>query len=438
MARDTALSVLLSCNRGNAADSTLNIAVKKARLDKRDAALCHAICYGVLQTKFKLDSIIAQYSSLKINKIAPKVLEILRIGVYQMLYMDKIPHSAAVNESVKLARKYANPRAASFVNAILRKISTIKLENIKKTDRSDLTNYLHIELSYPVWFVDYARDLLGDAQAEDFLSASNTESPITGRINTLVCEPEKAKKILAEEGIQSFSSPYMEETVYLTNVGNPEESPSFQNGIFTIQDAASQLCVYALDPKPNSTILDVCAAPGGKSFAAAALTNNLADIRSFDAAAKKINAMEENAKRLHITSMRSACSDASVHISALEETADYLICDVPCSGLGVIRKKPDIRYKSFDEIKKIPELQKKILDNVSSYVKKGGILLYSTCTIMREENEDVISQFLNKHPNFALERFFLPGIGIIENGYITLYPHLHNTDGFFIARLRKK
>ena len=437
MTREVVLSVLLSVNRGQAADASLNQAVKKAGLDRRDAALCHALTYGVLQTRYKLDTVILSFSSLKLNKIAPKVLEILRIGAYQMLYMDKIPHSAAVNESVKLARKHANPRAAGFVNAVLRKISTACDVGMPETDRSDLTEYLHIEYSFPVWFVDKMRRILGDEEACRFLAASNADAPVTARLNTLVCDVKTSKARLAEDGIGCSDSPFASETVYVTQLGNPEDSKAFRDGVFTIQDAASQLCVHALAPKPNASILDVCAAPGGKSYAAAAMTDNTSDIRSFDAAAGKLEAMDEHAKRLHVTSMRTACMDASVHVAALENSADYLICDVPCSGLGVIRKKPDIRYKSVDDISKLPALQKKIIDNVSTYVKRGGVMVYSTCTILPEENEEIVTAFLKSHPNYHLEPFSLPGIGDVTQGYITLYPHIHNTDGFFIAKLRR-
>ncbi len=438
MTRDVVLSALLAVNSGVGADTALNTAVNKAGLDRRDTALCFALCYGVLQTRYKLDSVIMSVSTLKRNKIAPKVMEILRIGAYQMLYMDKIPHSAAVNESVKLARKHTNPRAAGFVNAVLRKISSLASGEIKETSRKDLTNYLSIELSYPVWFCDYMRNLLGDEGAESFLRASNVSPAVTARLNTLVCDVDRAKEILKGENVEVIDSEFSPEIVYLQNLGNPEELSSFRDGIFTVQDAASQFCVYALAPTKNSSILDVCSAPGGKSFACAAFTDNTADIRSFDIAASKLEAMEKNAKRLSVTSMRVACMDASNHVSALENSADFLLCDVPCSGMGVIRKKPDIRYKDREDVMKLPQLQYSILENVSTYVKSGGVLVYSTCTVLREENEDIINRFLTNNQQYCLEPFTLPGIGDVDGGYITLYPHIHNTDGFFIAKLRKK
>ncbi len=438
MTRDVVLSALLAVNSGVGADSALNSAVSKAGLDRRDTALCFALCYGVLQTRYKLDSVIMSVSTLKRNKIAPKVMEILRIGAYQMLYMDKIPHSAAVNESVKLARKHTNPRAAGFVNAVLRKVSAIAANNIPETSRDDLSLYLSTELSFPVWFCDYMRRLLGDEDAEKFLRASSVSPAVTARINTLVCDVDRAKDILRSENVDVIESEYSPEIVYLQNLGNPEELSSFRDGIFSVQDAASQFCVYALSPTKSSTIIDVCAAPGGKSFACAAFTDNTADIRSFDVAASKLEAMEKNARRLSVTSMRVACMDASNHVSNLENSADFLLCDVPCSGMGVIRKKPDIRYKDREEVMKLPALQYSILENVSTYVKSGGVLVYSTCTVLREENEDIVNKFLANNPDFSLESFTLPGLGEIGNGHITLYPHIHNTDGFFIAKLRKK
>ncbi len=438
MTRDVVLSALLAVNSGVGADSALNTAVKKAGLDRRDTALCYALCYGVLQKRYKLDSLILSVSSLKRNKIAPKVMEILRIGAYQMFYMDKIPHSAAVNESVKLARKHTNPRAAGFVNAVLRRLSANANDGVLETSRDDLTNYLSIELSFPVWFTDYMRKALGDFDAEKFLRASNISPVATARLNTLVCDIKRGKEILSSQNIEVVDSQFSPEIVYLPNLGNPDDVAAFRDGVFTIQDAASQFCVYALSPSKNSTILDVCAAPGGKSFACAAATENTADIRSFDISSSKLEAMESNAIRLGVTSMRIACMDASQHVSALENTADFLLCDVPCSGFGVIRKKPDIRYKNYEDILKLPELQYSILENVSTYVKSGGTLVYSTCTVLREENEDIINRFLLNNSQFHLESFTLPSIGDVESGYITLYPHIHNTDGFFIAKLRKK
>lgn len=433
-ARSVALKVLLSLRHGAWSDTVLRNAIRTADLDRRDAAFCTALCYGVVQNRILLDYTIAAYSTIKMNKIAPTVTDILRMGIYQICFMDRVPNSAAVNESVKLTRNNANPRAAGFVNAILRKTTVCGIPQITENDR---LTALSIRYSHPEPLVRRFCDIFGFDDTEKLLKIDNAVSPVSVRINTLRSSVDETVIKMESEQMTVILHPEVPNAAIIENMGNLDNSPAFKNGLFTVQDTASQICASVVDAQPGDNVLDLCAAPGGKSFALAACMQNHGSILCCDLYPNKLELIDNDAERLGIKIIQTIPNDASVMNPALCDRFDRVLADVPCSGLGVIRKKPDIRYRSLEESSALPALQRSILDKASCYVKKGGIIVYSTCTLLPEENEYVVRDFLCSHSEFVAEDFLIPIAGPCH-GMVTLKPHVHNTDGFFIAKLRRK
>ncbi|MDP4109485.1 MAG: 16S rRNA (cytosine(967)-C(5))-methyltransferase RsmB [Bacillota bacterium] len=421
--RETALKALLEYGKKSGkADEALNGAVSRLKPETREKALATRIFYGVIQNFYLLDYYIGSFSSLKLNKISPAVLEILRVGLYQLLFLDRVPKSAVVDTSVNLAKRAANPRAASFVNAVLRKAASVEMPEINAADRA---SYLSVKYSHPLWLVKRFLSLFGDSETEKLLKIDNAPAPAVFRVNTLKCTADEAVNLLISEGVPVKKHPIAENCLFAENIGDPYALKTLKDGLLYVQDASSQLSIAALHPEPGWTVLDLCSAPGGKSALCAQYMKNKGVIRSFDISPKKAQMIKETAERLGASIIEAGVSDALRYNKDLFGYADCVICDVPCSGLGVIRKKPDIRYKSENEISLLPEIQKKILENGSNYVKDGGVLLYSTCTVLPEENEKIVNAFLEEHPDFSLLERKL------------LLPQVNDTDGFFFAKLRK-
>lgn len=434
-ARDTALSVLTACRKEGAwSDGSLKNAIKNNGLDARDAALATHICYGVLQNRNLLDFYISHYCTQKAEKLQPTVLDILRIGAYQMIFMDKIPSNAAVNEAVEMTKRSECKKAFGLVNAVLRKIAANK-DNLPPIPSDSKVDYLALKYSHPKWLVERLVGILGQ-EAEEYLAACNAPVPMTAQVNTLQAKREELLAELHRENICAEPHPYLDSAFTVTGSGNLEELDAFLRGDFTVQDTASRLAVLAADPKAGEKVLDCCAAPGGKSFAAAMLMGNEGSIISCDIHPHKLKLIENGAKRLGIDIIETALADGKVQREDFVGAFDTVICDAPCSGLGIIRKKPDVRYKDPVALKGLPNIQKAILENVSSYVKPGGTLLYSTCTILPEENEEVTEGFLASHSEFTKEIFTLPGVGEVW-GQVTLWPQRYGTDGFYICKMRR-
>lgn len=434
-ARDTALSVLTACRKEGAwSDGSLKNAIKNNGLSPRDAALATHICYGVLQNRSLLDFYISAYCTQKAEKLQPTVLDILRIGAYQMIFMDKIPSNAAVNEAVEMTKRSECKKAFGLVNAVLRKIAANK-DNLPAIPKDSKVDYLALKYSHPKWLVERLVGILGE-EAEEYLAACNAPVPMTAQVNTLRAKRDELLTELHRENIGAEEHPYLESAFTVTGSGNLEALDAFSRGDFTVQDTASRLAVLAADPKAGEKVLDCCAAPGGKSFAAAMLMENSGSITSCDIHPHKLKLIENGAKRLGIDIIETVLADGKVQREDFVAAFDTVICDAPCSGLGIIRKKPDVRYKDPVALKGLPAIQKAILENVSSYVKPGGTLLYSTCTILPEENEEVTEGFLAAHSEFSKETFTLPGVGEVE-GQVTLWPQRYGTDGFYICRMRR-
>jgi len=432
-ARDTALRVLSQMRKGAWSDEALNQAIEADKLSALDTGLCTQICYGVLQTRIYLDYVISQVSTLKMNKIAPRVLEILRIGAYQLLYLDKIPASAAVNEAVRQAKTKDNPRAGGFVNAVLRKIAAKPEIELPKTSKSA---YLSVLTSHPEPLVKWYLEYYDEQAAQALLEANNQKVPIVVRLNTLKGSAEEILAQMRAEGLTVEPLAEFPTAATLERPGKLSDYPSFRKGLFTVQDTASQLCAKAVEAQAGEEILDLCAAPGGKSFAMAECMENRGGIISCDLYEDRLNFIEEGAERLGVKIVRTMPADGTVWIDRFRDRFDRVLADVPCSGFGVIRKKPDIRYRDLEDVRALPRIQAEILHNASGYVKPGGVLVYSTCTIMPPENEQIVRAFLESHAEYRLEPFELPIVGKTD-GMCTLLPNVHGTDGFFIAKLRR-
>ncbi|MCI9155600.1 MAG: 16S rRNA (cytosine(967)-C(5))-methyltransferase RsmB [Lawsonibacter sp.] len=439
-ARETALLALNDCQRqGGWSDAILKKRLSAAGLDSRDGALATQLCFGVVQNRMLLDFYLSHFSNLPLKRMEGKVVEALRLGCYQMLFLDKIPHSAAVNSSVELTRKHCkNPRAAGMVNGILRNLER-SLDHLPTISKTDPMSYFSTLYSHPDWLVKEFLTALGSEETAKLLAANNSQAPITAMVNTTKTSAEALVASLEGEGVTTQPHPWLTDCLILSKTGNLERLKAFCAGLLYIQDPASKLAVLALDPQPGMRVLDCCAAPGGKSFAAAIQMEGQGEIISCDLHPHKKKLIQAGADRLGLSHITPMTADGKVFRPEWENAFDRVLVDAPCSGLGVIRKKPDIRYKDPEPLKDLPKVQRAILDNAARYVRPGGVLVYSTCTLLRRENEDVALAFLAEHPDFKAEGFRLPEyVGDAREGMLTLWPHRQGTDGFFISKLHKE
>lgn len=417
-ARDIAFSVLLNVSE-NASYS--NIALQRALcesgLSALDKAFTANIVYGVLTNLLFLDYQIEKYSKIPLKKLSAKVKTILRLSLYQMIFMDKVPGSAAVNEGVKLAKKKAY-KSSGFVNAVLRAFIR---EGKALPPNDDKIKYLSILYSYPLWIVKKWLSYFGEDECKALLEAGNAAPPLTVRVNeTKITKDELKEMLCAEDGITGCA-------LNLTKRGSVSDMKEFRDGLFTVQDAAAQKAVLTLAPKKGDKVLDMCAAPGGKTTHIAEIMHGGGEVYAWDIYPHKIKLIEDNAKRLDLSNIKAYVHDGKEPKAELFGRFDKVLLDAPCSGLGIIRRKPDIKWSRKEEdIKGIIKEQAELLNMSANYVKRGGMLLYSTCTINKEENEDMVSEFLKTHTDFEIQEKIL------------LCPHKDKTDGFFICLMKRK
>lgn len=435
-ARKEALAVLTACRvRGAWADAALNAHLKE--LSPADAGLCSRIVYGVIQNETLLDFYLSGFCSQKLGHLQPPLADVLRIGAYQILFLDRVPDSAAVHTSVELARGAGRGQASGLVNAVLRRLCREKDALPAIPDRDEAV-YLSIRYSHPKWLVKRLLVLLGREGTEAFLAGSNSPPPSAAQVNTCRFTAEETQKALEAGGIRTERHPWLPDCLLVQGTGDLERLAAFREGMIYIQDPAARLAVLAAALQPESRVLDVCAAPGGKSFAAAIAMGDRGEIVSCDLHENKLRRIREGAARLGLSSIRTEAADGRIFQERWRDSFDLVLVDTPCSGLGILRKKPDIRWKKADGLFTLPVIQSAILENAARYVRPGGTLLYSTCTILPEENEEVTECFLGTHPEFSRETFSLPApIGTVE-GQTTLWPHLHGTDGFYICRMTRR
>ena len=431
-ARETALLTLIACRRQGAwSEAALRAKIAAGGLDQREAALASRLCYGVLQNRILMDFYLNAFLTGSWSRLQPVTEDILRLGAYQLTKMDKIPVSAAVNESVELAKKYANPAAARLVNAVLRAMARAPELPEPPTDG--------IRYSHPEPLVQLLRSAVPEQELPQLLAADNEIPRSCVQINPLrtTCEKELAE--LQALGAQVEPHPWLPDCFYLSGAGAIDRLDAFREGRIYVQDAAAHLAALAAGLEPGMQVLDCCAAPGGKSFAAAMQMQNCGTVYSCDIHSHKIKLIEAGAARLGLSVIQAGVRNAAEVFPDWRGAMDAVIADVPCSGLGVIRKKPDIRYKDLAPLARLPEVQLGILRAQAEHVRAGGVLVYSTCTILPRENEAVVRAFLQQRLDFSLEPVPTPrGLELPNGGYVTLYPHLHGTDGFFICRMRKQ
>ena len=415
--REAALKALVAVEKDGA---YLNIAMRdilQGSGDVRDNALSMQLAFGVTKNKLYIDNIIENISTVKLKKLSVWIHNILRIGVYSIKFLDRIPVNATVSECVKLSRRYGHSASAGFVNAVLRKASS---SGDFLPESKEGAQYYSIRYSLPLWLVQH---WLSEGYGEDFFKSMNETPPTTVRLNTL-----KANE-LGEDFTKVFGS----ENAYLyTGIGSVENTEEYRGGLITVQDTASQKAIELLGIGANMQILDLCAAPGGKTTYAAQRMGGTGKVVSCDIHNHKLPLIEANAQRLGLKNVDVIQNDALKPRKDFENAFDCVIADVPCSGLGIIRRKPDIKWtKNKDEIDSLIPVQQKILHNASLYVKKGGRLLYSTCTVNRSENEENVVHFLKNHEDFTL-------IDECQPQGLQFSPHLFGTDGFFVAVFERK
>ncbi len=401
-----------------------------ASLSPKERALLTALFYGVTERRLTLDYYIGLLCKRQAADLTASTRQLLRMGLYQLLYMDGIPPHAAVNATVSLSRDKGE---RGFVNAVLRAALADPTLLTPPDPSRDPARHLSILHSMPRPLVKRFLSLFGEEGCRALLSAFNTRPPLSLRVNTQKITREELLARLQEDGHAAEADPLSPFGIRIGGAASPTALYGFGEGLFFVQDTASQLAGLALSPTPGGRVLDVCACPGGKSFGAALLMGDRGSVEAFDIHESKLALIEKGALRLGLSSIKAACHDATTPFSG---EYDAVICDVPCSGLGVIAKKPDLRYREDASIGTLPALQAAILSSAASALRVGGTLVYSTCTVLREENEAVFSAFLADHPDFTAEEFTVGGLSS-RGGMLTLYPHLNGTDGFFMAKMRR-
>lgn len=408
------LALLKINNESSYSNLTLNSLFAETQALPADKALATALVYGVLDRKITIDYVISSFLKTPLKKVAPFTAEVLRTAVYQIMFMDNIPQSAAVNEAVKLIKNSKENRNSGFVNGVLRNI--LRAENL--LPKGDSVNDLSVIYSCPKEIIESFIADYGFNDTKALLLESLKPAPITIRVNTTKTD---IATVQAQIGVETeIAEPFG--ALVLKKGIDVAKNELYKQGLFHVQDTASQTVVGVLSPSENERVLDMCAAPGGKSFTMAENMNNKGEIVSCDIYSKRVELIEKSAKRLGLKIITPKVCDATVFDETLGEF-DCILCDVPCSGLGIIRRKPDIKYKNFAEFDNLCEIQLKILNNAKNYLKKGGKLLYSTCTLRKKENEQIVESFLQKNKDFSLKYQH------------TFMPHKDGTDGFFCALL---
>lgn len=409
------------------------------RLEDLDRRFFTELVYGVVRRQNYLDAVIVHFTKKSVKKLSLFVLEILRLGVYQLLYMDKVPSSAAVNESVKLTKKVA-PGTDRFVNAVLRNVDRQREDigvDALATSEEERISYIY---NQPLWLVRLWIEQRGLEETIDLCEWFNETPLLTARVNTLrMSRQDLLEELSLANWVVKPSHMIPDAIIIKSHKGQLQEAKWVQEGLMTFMDEASMAVAYAVQPQQHMQILDTCAAPGGKTLHMATLMGNTGTIVATDIHEHKVELLQANAKRMGISNVQAQQGDATVKEAQWKDSFDVVLVDAPCSGLGILQKKLDMRWrKEESQLQELPKLQQQILQNASSYVKVEGRLVYSTCTINTLENEGVVERFLQENPNFVLEDVapLLPFAA--EGPMVTLLPHVYDMDGFFIARLRKE
>lgn len=419
-ARKLAVGILVKIESSGAySNLTLASYFKDVEISREDKAFVSALVYGVLDRKITLDYVLSKFIKTPIKKTAPFTLNVLRTALYQIMFMNKIPESAAVNEAVKIIKKSKENRNAPFVNAVLRNV----LRADELLPNGDTPNDLSVKYSAPLWLVEAFVDDYGNTTAIKLLEESLKPAPFTLKVNTLKISTDSLIEKLSNEGVEAKHG-NIENSIILEKGIDLANNKLFNEGLFYAEDEASQTAISVLKPNPYEKVLDICAAPGGKTFTMAAYMENKGEIIACDLYEHRVKLIEKGAERLGIDIIKTKTCDATIYDECLGEF-DVILCDVPCSGLGVIRRKPDIKYKQNEDFKELEKIQYSILCNAVKYLKKGGRIMYSTCTLRRAENEELVNSFLKEYNSFKK---------VTEK---TLMPHIDKTDGFYYCLLEE-
>lgn len=444
MSRELILGILLEVTRdGQYSHIALsNVLSKYQYLDKKERAFITRVTEGTLEHMIEIDYIINQFSKVKVNKMKPVIRCIIRSAVYQLKYMDFVPDAAVCNEAVKLAEKKGFRTLKGFVNGVLRNIAR-NLDNITYPDKTDYINFWSIKYSMPIWILEQWLACYDKETVEKMLGDFLKEKPTTIRCNLNIMSKEELKQSLEKEGVHVENHPYLPYALWISSYDYLADLESFREGAFYVQDISSMLVAHIADPEENDVVIDVCAAPGGKSLHIAELLHGSGHVEARDLTDYKVGLIQENIFRSGAQNIEAVKWDATVLDEASVEKADIVVADLPCSGLGVLGKKTDLKYKmTQDTQKELVLLQREILSKVQSYVKPDGTLIYSTCTIHAGENMKNVHWFLKEYPQFELVPIADCLCGelkesVQEEGCLQLLPGIHKSDGFFIAKFRK-
>ena len=452
--REIALKALYKIEKEDAfSNIALDETLKQNRnsLEERDIGLISEIVYGVVTWKLTLDEIIKKHSKIRLKKISIWILNILRMGIYQIVFLDKIPKSAAVNESVNLAKRYGHKSSSNFVNAILRKVE--KKDYNELFEIEDDIERISKTQSMPVWIIEKLLKEMTIEEVEQICKDSNLKPEISIRLNKLKITKEELKEKLSQNNIQ-YKDGILDDFLIISKVKNIENLNLFKQGLFTIEDEGAGLIPLVLDVKEKQKVLDACSAPGGKTTYMAEIMKDKGEIIACDVYEHRLKLVNDTARRLGINIIKTELNDATKYNEKYNEKFDKILLDVPCLGIGVLKRKPDIKWKrKKEDIEKINAIQYKILENCSKYLKKGGSIVYSTCSILKEENIDVIQRFLNNNKKFKLEKINLKEIefntkksffkhdehyenDVNKGGYLQIYQN-EKSDGFFICKMLK-
>jgi ribosomal RNA small subunit methyltransferase RsmB len=427
-ARELAFLSLLKCEEAQKfSNLEVDAVIRKHGLTGPERALYTNLVYGTIERKITLDYLIEKFSSVKFASIEPKVLCILRLGAYQLMYLDRIPARAACDESVELSKLYCNRGASGFVNAVLREF-TRRMDKLPLPDQNtEPYKYMSVVYSCPEWLCYMWESMYGAEKAHGILEAMNIHPYLTLRVNSLLATRDEVYEDLKNEGIAVIPTRLSPHGIRLNQFVPVSELHWLNEGLCYVQDEASQLCVAELAPKPGETVIDACSCPGGKTFGCALTMENRGRVIALDLHENKLSLVRRGAQGLGINIIETKTHNGTAAFPPFKGIADRVLCDAPCSGLGVISKKPDLRFKTPEDLGRLPEIQFRLLSASAEYVKPGGTLLYSTCTLSKAENEAVAQRFAESAPGFAFEGF----------GMRTLFPQEFGTDGFFMAKFKR-
>lgn len=436
--RGTAVKILNRIDRTDAyLDKLLEIELKNSELSGKDKALLYEIVHGVVRWLGRIDWILTGFYKGQFSKLIPNMKNAMRVALYQVLFLDQVPDYAAINEAVEFVKKLQGQKSADVANGVLRNIARNK-DGIRYANKDDdLILYLSAYYSHPSWMVKRWVNRYGEEFTTELLNANNNKPKHILRVNRLVTSINEMKKLLDEVNIGYSDGKYLKNFLHLSLLSNITDWKYFKMGYFSLQDESTGIPVKLLNPQPGMKVVDLCAAPGGKTGFIAELMHNEGEIIAIDRYESRLNILEKNLERLHITNVKT------VAVDALEfEGSDYdaVLVDAPCSGLGTLTKKPDIKWKrDIGDLRMLTPLQYNLLNKAGSLVKVGGTVVYSTCTIEPEENFEIIEKFLYENPNFELvkEAGNLDASLFADNGCVQTFPHIHGIDGSFAAKLKR-